>query len=173
MTTLVWENKHIVIYDTVIDGNDPFAVIDPVWCTGNIYDGPARYKKSLELFSKPQIFVFAALWYISEINNGGHDQFYFNSTGVVWRDAVDGFNAFGINEVSKIIVESADRLGGNPSLDRDRRQVEMEKYTPSFHDLDDLFYDFENRTDIDTMIMEYVRQNRSDFYFKGYVSVPK
>lgn len=173
MNNKTWNNKLFVIDDSVIDGDDPFEVIAPLWWTGDIYDGPARYEKSLESFSKPQRLVFASMWYISEVNNGGHDQFYFNSTGIVWPDAAEAFSKFGISELSAIILESAKRLGGNPSLDRGLRQNEMDKYNASFDDLDDRFYDFSGQVNMDAVIMKYIRNNRDHFYFNGHVSVPE
>ena len=91
--------------------DDPMAVIDPVWWRGNIYDGPEAYEGSLGSFTKAQRFVWAMLWYDAEVNNGGHDQFYGNSTGIVWRDALSGFEAIGAPEAAAILRESANRLG--------------------------------------------------------------
>ena len=110
--------EHIKIDDEVIDRGDPYAVVDPVWWTVTIYADEHGYIKSLVPFSHEQRLLVAVMWYMAEVNNGGHDQFYFNSTGIVWKDALAGFKALGIDEAAKIIEESAARLGGNPSPDR-------------------------------------------------------
>ena len=53
------------------------------------------------------------IWYIAEVNNGGHDQFYFNSTGIVWKDALAGFGELGIDEAVEIIQEQLDAYQPN------------------------------------------------------------
>lgn len=45
---------------------------------GDHLDGPQRYEEDLTQFSKEQRLVLAYHWYLSEVNNGVHDQFYFN-----------------------------------------------------------------------------------------------
>lgn len=56
-----------------------------------------------------------------EANNGGHDQVYFNSTGIVWKDALKGFEEIGHQQAYNILEQSAERIDGNPSLDRSKR----------------------------------------------------
>ena len=70
--------------------HDVGDVMDPVRLRANFYEGPAEYEASLSAFSREQSWLFAIYWYDAEVNNGGHDQFYFNSTGLVWADAPDG-----------------------------------------------------------------------------------
>jgi hypothetical protein len=157
------------IDDEVINQGDPYAIIDPVWWTANIYEGEQKYNESLAPFSQEQRYIFAVIWYIAEVNNGGHDQFYFNSTGIVWKDALAGFRELGIDEAVEIIQESAARMGGNPSLDRATRQEQLDTYQPNFDDLDTRFYELEENVDIDEAMRRYILQHRSAFYFEGEV----
>lgn len=138
----------------------------------SIYDGPERYGKDLSHFSKEQRFVFACAWYLSEVNNVGHDQFYSNSTGIVWKDALYGFDAMGLKDFSKVVGGSAQRLGGAPSMNRVERQSQLERLAPKFDDLDDRIYALENEVDVDEKLMAFIRANRSKFYFAGKVHVP-
>src|SRR4030095_12655996 len=94
------------IGDREIDGDDYFAVIEPVFWSVSIYHGPDRYEKDLAQFSNEQRFVLACHWYCSEVNNGGHHQFYWNSTGIVWRDALNGFRTIGLLDAAEIIEHS-------------------------------------------------------------------
>jgi len=160
------------VTDATIDGTDYMEVINPVWYSVSIYDGHERYEKDLSRFSREQRSVFACAWYLSEVNNGGHDQFYSNSTGVVWRDALNGFDAMGLKEFSDVVAESARRLGGTPNMDRIERQNQLERLAPKFDDLDDRIYALENTVDVDEKLMAYIRANRSKFYFAGKVHVP-
>ena len=112
------EKVHVVVNDDTIAAGDYWPVIEPVWWSADIYHGPGLYEQSLSPFTESQRFVFAVRWYFSEINNGGHRQFYSNSTGIVWQDALVGLEAIGISKAAQILQISADRLGGSPSLDR-------------------------------------------------------
>ena len=163
---------HVEIDASTIASDDPMAVIDPVWWRGNIYDGPEAYEGSLGSFAKAQRFVWAILWYDAEVNNGGHDQFYGNSTGIVWRDALSGFEAIGAPEAAAILRESADRLGGSPSLDREEREQKLEELAPDFSDLDDRYYALEKTVDVHAKMMAYIRSRPGDFMFSGSVEKP-
>ncbi len=167
--SMEYASEHIRIDDTVIDKGSSSDVIDPVWWTANIYDDEAAYNKSLAPFTREQRLVFAIAWYEAEVNNGGHDQFYFNSTGIVWKDALEGLREIGLSEAAAILEESAKRIGGNPSLDRSARQEQLDKYKPEFDDLDAGFY----KLNLETAIHNYIVKHRTAFYFEGDVKKPK
>lgn len=160
------------IGDREIQGDDYFAVIEPVFLFVSIYDGPQRYEEDLANFSTEQRLVLAYHWYLSEVNNGGHDQFYYNSTGIVWPDAVKAFRELGYLEVVAIINASAKRLGGNPSLDRAERQEQMEQMKPNFEDLDQELFRLQKRADFDDKVLEFIRTHRESFLFSGVVNQP-
>ncbi len=165
--------EYVRIDDEVINRGDPYEIIDPVRWKVNIYEGEKKYNESLAPFSREQRYIAAVTWYIDEVNNGGHEQFYFNSAGIVWRDALSGFMKLGIDEAVDIIRESASRMGGNPSLDRATRQGQLDVYRPDFEDLDDRFYELEKRVDIGEAMRRYILPRRSAFYFEGKIQKPK
>lgn len=166
-----YETAYYAISEDVIENKDVYTIIEPVWWCINIYDGEEAYKKDLEQFNTEQKHIFAIEWYIAEVNNGGHDQFYFNSTGIVWEDAMQGFEAVGLQNNYKILKASAERLGGYPSKDRNKRQEQLDQYSPDFSDLDDRFY--ESEKDIETALLRYIRANKEKFVFKGILRRPK
>lgn len=173
MRTNEWIVQRIVVDDAVIDTRDPYAVIDPVWWTGNIYGSVADYEASLRTFTREQRLIYAAMWYLSEVNNGGHDQFFFNSTGIVWPDAREAFPRMDLPEVAEILDESAERLGDSPSRDRDERGLQLESSKADFRDLDDRLYDLESELDIDARLADFIQAHRQQFYFDGSVSKPR
>jgi hypothetical protein len=163
------ERVYVVVDNATIARGNTGEIIAPIWWSANIYDGPGMYELSLRHFSKAQRLVFAVLWYIAEVNNGGHHQFYSNSTGIVWRDAIAGFDGIGIPEASRILTVSAERLGGSPSLERDERNEQLDSLNPDFDDLDEAFYDIEKKVDIDEHVTNFIRSRPSDFYFSGEI----
>ncbi len=163
MTNDVTENKRIeIVNDQVIDSGKMMDIIDPVWYGIIIYDGPQKYQADQLKFSLPQRYVLAMIWYVAEVNNGGHDQFYFNSTGIVWKDALEGFKFFKLDDYAQILTESVNLMGGDPSLDREKRQQQLDSLQPDFNELDNRFYKLD---EFDSVILDYVKKNRQEFYF--------
>lgn len=160
--------KHIHIGKEEIENGDPYKLIEPLWSSVSIYEGEEKYNEDLSVFSLPQRYVFAIEWYISEVNNGGHDQFYFNSTGIVWKDALEGFKEINHTIAYNILKESANRLGGNPSLNRNERSSQLDELNCEFEDLDSAFFEI---VDLDDFIMEYIKKNEKEFYFDGDVKI--
>lgn len=155
--------------DIASDTLDPQEIIDPLWWSISIYDGPEKYYTDLEKFSAPQKYVFAIQWYIAEVNNGGHDQFFYNSTGIVWQEALQGLKEIGHSEAYGILQKAVDIMGGNPSLQHEERQNLMEELDTNFDDLDDAFY---NIDDLEDKIVAYIKRNEESFYFDGDVIIP-
>jgi hypothetical protein len=164
-----YKTEHILIDDVTINSKEVGTIMNPVWFNVSIYDGEKKYVDDLAAFSKGQKLMLAILWYLAEVNNGGHEQFYSNSAGIVYKDAKDAFQELGIDEVVDIITESAKRLGGEPSMDRETRQKDLARIKPNFDDLDDQFYELEKKIDINEKIMEYIENHRTYFYFEGKV----
>ncbi len=164
--------EHIRVDDIVIDSGDLFAIMDPVWYSVDIYDGESEYKGSLARFSRQQQLILGILWYQAEVNNGGHDQFYFNSTGIVWREALAGLEALRLPEFVAILKESASYLGGEPDADRTTRQKQLEKYKPDFEQLDTRFYRLDRDGDLDKAMQQYISGHRKAFWFEGEVRKP-
>lgn len=164
--------KHIKIDDEVIETRDPMKVIDPLWWSVSIYDSKEQYEKDLEPFSFHQRAVFALMWYIAEVNNGGHSQFYSNPTGIVWEDAMDGFEQIGLIEGMKIIEESAKKFGAKPSFDREEREKVLDLLDIDFNDLDTRFYKLDSTEDITERMSDYIKKNKKAFYFEGEIEVP-
>jgi hypothetical protein len=110
---------------------------------------------------------------MTEVNNGGHAQFYSNTTGIVWEDAMDGFELIGLTEGMKIIEESANRFGSKPSFDREERENVLDSLDIDFDDLDARFYKLDSTVNITDRIADYIQENKVAFYFEGEIEVPK
>ncbi|TGM58870.1 DMP19 family protein [Leptospira adleri] len=166
------KNKQVnfIIDDSFIDNveNGSFEIIEPLWWAINVYEGEKEYIEDLKGFSNEQKYLFAIHRYSAEVNNGGHDQFFFNSSGIVAEDALEGFRKIGLDENYNILKESMDRLGGKPFKDRDKRTIQLEESKALFDDLDDLFY----KTDLEEKLRDFIIMNRNQFYFKGTFDAP-
>lgn len=163
--------RHYKVTDDMIDDGEIQSIITPLWWTVSIYDGETEMNDALEQFSDPQKYVWAIQWYVSEVENGGHDQFFYNSTGIVWELALEGLRAMNCDQFVEILEQAAQRIGGHPSLDREQRWLEMDRHNADFGDLDREFYDYDRL--LEERTADYIRANRRDFYFDGMIDIPE
>lgn len=164
-------SRHYRVGDEQIDNGYIQEIITPLWWTVSIYDGETEMYDALERFTEPQRYVWAIQWYISGVENGGHDQFFFNSTGIVWQLALEGLREINCPQYEEILTEAVQRMGGSPSFDREERWQEAERHNAEFDDLDDQFYGSDSL--LEKALCDYIQSNREAFYFDGYVDVPE
>jgi hypothetical protein len=160
---------HVAIDDaTVSSATDVFALIEPLWDRVDIYESWERYQATLRPFTSSQRHLFAIQWYRSEVNNGGHEQFFGNSTGIVWEHAVEGLQAIGLVEAATILKSASERLGG-ASRDRTGREAQLEAARADFEDLDDRFFELERTGAFAQTMLTFARKHSGDFRFNGTV----
>jgi hypothetical protein len=163
------ERVRMIIDEKAIREKDAYEILQPAWLTADIYGSYDDYVASLAKFSRDQRLMVAVWWYLAEVNNGGHGQFYSNSTGIVWEDALEGFKKIGALDAAEILAESAKRLGGRPSFDRDERNRALDMLMPNLNELDNRFFKI---GDLEQKILDYMRQRPKGFLFDGEVEKP-
>jgi hypothetical protein len=151
---------------TFLAQHDSFDIVEPLLESVRTDKGPAEYEADLARWSRPQRLVLAMHLYLSEVNNGGHDQFFWNSSGIAWSDAAEGFRAIKSANVAKLIDEAVRRLGGAPDPNQVKRDKAMQKLAPEFDDLDDRFYDID-AAGIEAKIKAYILRQPDAFLFDG------
>jgi hypothetical protein len=77
----------------------------------NIYDGVSSFFESVEDVPHPLLLLYAAHFCLSELHNGGFLQLFWNSTGVLVPEAVDGYTAIGMPKLAAIFASAAAHLG--------------------------------------------------------------
>ena len=168
-----WRTVRITIDEhTIATTDDPMVIIDPVWWLSDFYHGLDEYEKSLAQFTKAQRQVWAVLWFDSEVCNGGFHQFFSNSTGAVWPEALEGFEAMELMQAHQLLHDAVERMGGSPSLDGTERNTQLHNVCPDFDDLDDGYYKLIEEMDFAAAIMKFIRGRPQDFYFSGDVRKP-
>ncbi len=164
---------HALVDRPFIEQNDARAIISPAWWSMNTGDGYRAYEESLQTYPRIQR-VFAALrWYKSEVDNGGHDQLFWNSTGIVWSDALEALRLLGQSGFAAILEESIRRMGGEPPARQEDRQRILEELAPSFDDLDRQFYRLDKRVQLEDRMTAYMRRHAEAFLFDGLIERPE
>ena len=60
------------------DENLSWDVVAAMWQHTNFYEDEATYRRFTAPATPGQLAIFATAWYLSEVFNGGHDQFFTN-----------------------------------------------------------------------------------------------
>ncbi len=167
-----WNNRKIYkvltpeIIDSISDKKLEQAIFD------NIYEGIKNdfdnELQNIEKLSKGQQ-AFWSTWILEgEVNNGGFNQFYFNSSGQFSEMAKKGFKTIGATRyadltslANKIYVENKERL-------EEFDDGTLESFSESYKDnplnkLDDEFYELGNEENISELRIKYIREHKVEF----------
>lgn len=127
---------------------DYWDLVEPIWEAISIYDGPENFLRQYNSAPEAARTLFAAHWCQSEICNGGFDQFFSNSTGVLAPEAVVAFQKIGMLETAALVERAMLLLGDSYPRDRDTREEAIEtaweassdQENGPFGDMDPLFF---------------------------------
>ncbi len=122
-------------------------LVEPVWDTVSIYDGAERFLREYADISQKQQVLFSTHWCQSEIRNGGLQQFFENSTGVLAPEAEQGFRSLGMPNCANAVARGMAFFGAEYPRSREYRQERLADYEGEnpdewdpFLELDDAFY---------------------------------
>ena len=101
-----------------------------------------------------------------EVNNGGIDQFFSNSSGNYAHETVTALEEIGAQKTSDLLKKAISVFpDGDVPKDREKRREVMEEIEDdsedTWNELDDKFYEYED--DIPSLILSYIRSNRKEF----------
>ena len=108
-------------------GEGYWKLMEPVWDDVVSLDTPDRYLATIKRVGRPVSQLCAANLAQAEICNGGFHQFFWNSSGMLCPEAIEGFIAIGMPECAKLIGQAAFLLGEPFPRDREQRQFKLEK----------------------------------------------
>lgn len=162
--------KNITIED-IQNTEDVWDIINPVYDIVNIYGSYKDYLDSANIFTLEQRDLLAIIWYYIEVNNGGHYQFFDNSTGIVWEDALNGFKLFGMNEFASNFENVIEYFGGTIPFDREERWELLQKMEDENQDVfyevldqaDNFVYDYDEQESE----LDYIKKNPEKFVFEA------
>ncbi len=113
--------------------------------------------------------AFFTTWVVEgEVNNGGFNQFYYNSSRQYATLAVDGFNAFGAVKFAELMQRANtvyDSIRGQLDAANDRT---LEGFSASYennplNELDGQFYDLYQEENLSELRIKYVRSHLGEF----------
>ncbi|MBK6779908.1 MAG: DUF4375 domain-containing protein [Gemmatimonadetes bacterium] len=125
---------------------DYWDLIAPHWESLVIDDGPEVFLASYRALPQQVRHLLCAHWVQSEVCNGGFQQFFLNSTGVLGPEAIAGLEAVGMPQTAGTLRQAMALFGPTYPRDREVRIAALEADSasaallPSLAELDDAFY---------------------------------
>jgi len=107
--------------------------------------------------------TFICVWSLQgEVDNGGFDQWLFNSSGNWALETILGLHRIGAEATAKMVEKVISLFpGGPPPKDIDKRREIMEsipeKTSAIWNEIDDQFY--KNNDDIEGLLSKYIKEN--------------
>lgn len=113
-----------------------------------------------------QQHYYAVLVYNGEVNNGGHSQYFVNSSGDNHKIALAGLNAMGATKRATILSQALEIFGANgPSTDNDIRHDQLAAFSKhqdsKLDSLDSQFYQCDEN--IEVLLSAYALANKQHF----------
>src|SRR5271165_4398088 len=107
-------------------GEAYWNAIDPIWDDIDI-DSAESFLQTFGTVPRELGLLYAAHFCQSELCNGGFTQFFWNSTGVLAPEAVEGFVAIGQLKVADVVGRAMAMLGASYSRDRTARWAALDQ----------------------------------------------
>lgn len=147
------------------DSSLEWAIMQHIgWVVGEDYE---REHEIVTALSPGFQAIYATWWLEAEVNNGGFNQYFFNSTGQFAKEAAAGFERLGASEHAALTRQAiAVFEHRQPVIDAARQQGTTEAFSKTYEDdpfapFDDRF--FKLRTDVRSLRVRFIREHVDEF----------
>ena len=98
-----------------------WRIVKPLFSAIDYGNDAEAFAASIASEPRPGVLLFSAHMCLAEVWNGGFLQFFWNNTGVLAPEAVEGFRAIGMHSTAALAEEAAFPLGSPYPRDRNDR----------------------------------------------------
>lgn len=122
-------------------------------------------RSGFESFSKPEKVLYAVFCLETEINNGGFEQYYFNSSGNYAIDTPAALEEIGAFRTAELVQEANSSFpGGSPPRNWDERikraELVSDEISARWDELDNRFYEYVDP--LEELQIEYMKLKKND-----------
>lgn len=135
---------------------------------------PADYEKEYETVmswnkSRQAIYMIWALE--AEVNNGGYNQFYFNSSGQFYMHLPDALRLVGAKKFADLTEKANKTFENENEKITKHRDGTIEGFSKSYddnplNDFDSEFYDLYKTENLQQIQVDFIRKNKKEFIDK-------
>lgn len=124
------------------------------------------YGEDMDKLTEPQIQFYYNQCLEREINNGGFNQYFINSSGDYAHQTIQSLIAIGANTTADILQKAIDQFPNKKvpqDIDERIELVEQIEETANevWEELDEQFFEYQD--DLNTLNLNFVRQHKADF----------
>ena len=162
----IYKKLTFEILDSIPDDDLEQTVYDNIYeIIGDDYKNELNNVKKL---TKGQQAIFSIWTLEAEINNGGFNQFYFNSSGQYAEMAKIGLKTIGAEKFSELTKRANKIYSENKERLEEYDDGTMESFSESYknnplNDLDTEFYKLYESEKIEELRIKYIRENTNEF----------
>ena len=157
------------IIDTISDDNLVQAVFDNL-----SQKQPTDYKKEYETvmsWNKSRQAIYMIWLLEAEVNNGGYNQFYFNSSGQFYKYLPDALKLVGAIRFADLTTRANNIYTKENQKITQHQDASVEGFSKSYEDnplnkFDDEFYALYRTEDLYNIQVKYIRKYKSEFIDK-------
>jgi hypothetical protein len=126
--------------------------------------------KIVTALSKGFQMVYATSWVDAEVNNGGFNQYFWNSSGAFRMEALEGYKLIGATRHEQLLAEAIKVYTGIESkLKQQQEKGTLKAFSDSYKDnplnkLDDQFYEL--KEDVSALRVRFIREHPDLFISK-------
>lgn len=156
------DSKNELVAEAATEGvSIVFGVTDPSGFVFTLLD-----ERGWDNLTKPQQHYYAVLIYNGEVNNGGHSQYFVNSSGDFHGTALEGLSAVGAKKRAAILADAVQLFGKtSPSIDSDKRHEQLARFSRGqdmqLDGLNSRYYDCDENVDV--LLSSYALKNKEHF----------
>jgi hypothetical protein len=157
-----------------LDGDTSLVslALAPVRQRVDLYGEASEALEQIESLERPQIGLMAADRAHSEICNGGFYQLFYNSSGLLVPEAMEGFEMLDVPELAEIVRSAVETFEAPYPRDRESRLLELtvvENATSLsehelFHNQDSSFLETTDSTSFRRREESFVREHPERFF---------
>ena len=127
-------------------------------------------RSGYESLSHPEKVLNSVYWLETEINNGGFEQYFYNSSGNYAIDTPSALEEIRANQTAKIVKEANSFFpSGSPSKDRNERisflEQVAEETLDKWEELDSQFLQYQDP--LEELQINYLKQNKHQINLKS------
>jgi hypothetical protein len=157
------------IIDTTSDDNLLFSVFESL--SAKL---PTDYEKEYETvmtWNKSRQAIYMIWLLEAEVNNGGYNQFYFNSSGKFYKQLPDALKLVGANKFRDLTIRANNTYEKENSKITKHQDGTIEGFSKSYDDnplnkFDDEFYDLYHKEDLQQIQVDFIRKHKTEFIDK-------
>jgi hypothetical protein len=98
-----------------------WEVVEPLFSVISLDEGPKAFGESTVSIPRPSLLLFAAHMCFAEVHNGGLLQLFWNNTGIMVPEGIEGFVSIGMPLLAEILRQALRPLGTPYPRDREDR----------------------------------------------------